>query len=276
MIIQLTDAGTALQAAATSPLTMTSFKLGTGVNYVPSGAQTDIQGSTVYTGLPGLPIYENQNTLKYPVYLGDSLGPYTYGEIGLFFGNVLYAICVFDEMITKYPLDPVANTGGAVVTDLYVPIVSTNYEMYANSTQANTYKISVLESVAELPYSRTTTTNFFVIQSLPRPFLAFTDRVGEWSFSDWRVQGTKDVLPGGDLTSLIISKAPDFYVTPNMIIQVTSGQDFGLCRQVKTLTADGNGDLVIGLDVPLARNITVGSTVVILSSTNELFQGGNF
>lgn len=275
MIIQMTDAGAALQAAATSPLTMTSFRLGTGVNYVPSASQTSLQGAIVYTGLPGNPIYENQNTLKYPIYLGDSIGPVTYGEIGLYYNNTLYAVCVYEVLVTKYPLDPVTNTGGAIVTDFYVPIVSTNYEMYADTTQANTYKASVLSSVAALPYSTTTTTNFFVIQGQPRPFLAFTDRVGEWNFSDWRPQGKKEVL-GGDLTTLVVDKTPDFYVTDKMIVQATSGQDFGLCRQLKTVTLNGNGDLVLGLDVPLARNISVGEEVTIFSSTNELFQGGTF
>lgn len=275
MIIQITDAGAALQAAATSPLVMTSFVLGTGVNYVPSQSQTAIQGNPVYTGLPGSPVMENQNTLKYPIYVGDSIGPVTYGEIGLFYNATLYAICVFEVLLTKLPLDPVANTGGATLTDFYVPIVSSNYEMYANSVQANTYKASVLESVAELPYSRTTTTNFFVVKGQPRPFLAFTDRVGEWNFSDWRPQGKKTVM-SGDLTSLVVSQAPDFYVTDKMIVQVTSGQDFGLCRQTTSVTQNGSGDLVLGLDVPLARPISAGEEVTILSSTNELFQGGNF
>lgn len=276
MIVQLTDAGAALQAVATSPLVMTSFVLGTGVNYVPNTAQTALQGTPVYTGLPGTPTYHNQNTLKYPLYLGSSLGPFTYGEIGLFYNATLYAICVFDTLVTKTPLDPVANTGGSVVTDFYVPIVSTNYEMYANTVQSNTYKVSVLSSVAELPYSTSTTTNIFVIQNLPRPFLAFTDRVGEWNFTDARSQGTKTVMAGSDLTSLVLSASPNFYVTPKMIIQIISGQDFGLCRQVTSVNMNGNGDLVIGLDAPLARPITPGEQVAVISSTNELFSGGSF
>lgn len=275
MIIQITNAGAALQAAATSPLTMTSFRLGSGSNYVPSASQTALQGTTVYTGLPGAPVQENQNTLKYPIYLGASLGPLTYGEIGLYYNNTLFAICVFELLVTKLPLDPVANTGGAVLTDFYVPIVSTNYEMYADTVQANTYKASVLTSVAALPYSTTTTTNFFVIQGQPRPFLAFTDRVGEWNFSDWRPQGKKTVV-SGDLTSLVLTANPDFYTTEKMIIQVTSGQDFGLCRQLTSVTVNGSGNLVVGLDVPLARAITAGAEVTIFSSTNELFQGGTF
>ena len=275
MIIQLTDAGAALQAAATSPLTMTSFRLGTGSNYVPSGSQTDLQGSVVYTGLPGHPVLENQNTLKYPLYIGDSIGPVTYGEIGLYYNSTLYAICVYEVLVTKLPLDPVLNTGGASVTEFYVPIVSSNYEMYVNSAQANTYKASVLSSVADLPFSTTTTTNFFVIQGQPRPFIAFTDRVGEWNFSDWRAQGDKTIL-SGDLNTLVVARNPDFYVTPKMIVQVTSGQDFGLCRQTESVTMDGNGDLVLGLDVPLGRAITPGEKVTLFSNTNELFMGGTF
>jgi hypothetical protein len=275
MIIQLTNAGAALQSAATSPLVMTSFRLGTGVNYVPDMGQTQLQGSTVYTGLPGLPVYENQNTLKYPLYMGDNIGPLTYGEIGLFYNNTLYAICVFDTLVTKLPLDSVGNTGGASVTDFYVSIVSANYEMYANSAQANTYKVSVLASVAELPQSTTTTTNLFVIQDIPRPFLAYTDRIGEWHFDGWRSQGVKSVVDC-DLTSIVLTASPDFYVTLGMMIQVTSGTDFGLCRQITSVTLDGNGDQVLGLDVPLARPINDSNTVKVLSNVNELFQGGSF
>lgn len=275
MIVQLTNAGAALQASATSPLVMTSFALGTGYNYVPDAAQVALQGSTVYSNLPGLPVYDNQNMVKYPIYLGDSIGPITYGEIGLFHNATLFAICVFETLVTKNPLDAVANTGGSVVTDMYVPLASANYEMYANTVQANTYKASVLKSVAELPNSRTTTTNLFVIQNIPKPFLAYTDRIGEWHFDGWRPQGVKTVM-SSDIHTLIVPVAPNFYITPGMMIQATSGQDFGTCRHVKTLSTNGGGNLVIGLDAPLGRPLTPGTTVTILSNIHEVFQGGSF
>lgn len=275
MIVQITNQGTVLQEAATAPLVMTSFVLGAGFNYVPDQAQNALHGNTVYTGLPGLPVIANQNTIKYPLYLGDTLGPFTYGEIGLFYNTTLYAVCVFDTLVTKNPLDPIAHTGGAVVNDLYVPIVSTNYEMYANNAQANAFKASVLSSVAELPYSRTTTTNLFVIQALPKAFLAYTDRVGEWHFDGWRTQGVKTVV-SGDLNTLVVNQNPNFYIREMMMVQVMSGQDFGLCREIASVSLDGNGDLVLGLTVPLPRSITAGTQLTVLSSTNELFQGGTF
>lgn len=275
MIVQLTNAGAALQALATAPLVMTSFSLGTGYNYTPDVAQTSLQGSVVYSNLPGLPVYDNQNMVKYPIYMGDSIGPITYGEIGLYHNATLFAVCVFDTLVTKNPLDAVANTGGSVVTDMYVPLASSNYEMYANTVQANTYKASVLKSVAELPNSRTTTTNFFVVQNQPKPFLAYTDRVGEWHFDGWRPQGTKSII-SSDLQTLVVPVNPDFYVTPGMIVQATSGQDFGTCRHIKTVSYNGNGNKVLGLDAPLGRPLTPNTTVVILSNIHELFQGGSF
>lgn len=275
MIVQITNQGAILQAAATAPLVMTSFVLGAGVNYVPDPTQVNIQGNAVYTGLPGLPVIANQNTIKYPLYLGDNLGPFTYGEVGLFYNSTLYAICVFDTLVTKNPLNPVTHTGGAVVTDIYVPIVSSNYEMYANNVQANAFKASVLSSVAELPYSQTTTNNLFVIQDLPKAFLAYTDRVGEWHFDGWRTQGKKNLV-SGDLNTLVLEPTPDFYVQDKMMIQVMSGQDFGLCREIASVTLDGSGNQVVGLTVPLSRAITAGTEISVLSSTNDLFQGGSF
>lgn len=275
MIVQLTSAGAALQAAATAPLVMTSFALGTAYNYVPSTSQTGLQGATVYSNVPGLPVYDNQNMVKYPIYLGDTLGPMTYGEIGLFYNATLYAICVFDTPVTKNPLDPVLNTGGAYLTDMYVPLASTNYEMYANSVQANTYKASVLRAVAELPTPSETTTNLFVVQNLPKPFLAYTDRIGEWVFDGWRTQGER-LVTSSTISVLVIPSTPDFYVTVGMIVQAMSGQDFGTCRQIKTLTNDGSGNTVIGLDAPLGRPLTVGTTVAILSNIHEVYQGGSF
>jgi hypothetical protein len=79
-----------------------------------------------------------------------------------------------------------------------------------------------------------------------------------------------------DLTSIVLTASPDFYVTLGMMIQVTSGTDFGLCRQITSVTLDGNGDQVLGLDVPLARPINDSNTVKVLSNVNELFQGGSF
>ena len=275
MITQITNAGAALQAAATAPLVMTGFVLGSGSNYVPTSSQTALQGSTIYTGLPGAPVQENQNTLKYPVYLGDNLGPFQFGEIGLYYGSTLFAICVFDTLISKFPLDVNLNTGGSLITDVYVPIVSTNYEMYSNTSQANTYKASVLTSVAELPYSDSALTNFFVIQSLPKPFLAYTDRVGEWHFDGYRSQGVGTVV-ACDLNTITISLATGFYVSADMIVQAISGSDFGLCRRVESVTMTGAGNYVLGLDVPLARALTINEEVRILSSTNELIQGGSF
>ncbi|MGF3930157.1 phage tail protein, partial [Staphylococcus aureus] len=91
MFIQLTNAGKAIIAAATGPIKITSFKLGSAYGYIPQATDTNIHGTTIYEGIPSDPFVVNPNVVKYGAYLDYNLGPFDFGEIGYFVGNTLFA-----------------------------------------------------------------------------------------------------------------------------------------------------------------------------------------
>ena len=271
-LIQLTDAGVALMESATAPIVATHYKLGTQSGYVPEMIQTDLKGMLVHAGIPSAPVVEDSNNIKYSVVLSPTVGPFLFGEVGLFVGETLFAMCVFEISEEKLPYNPTDSTGGAYTLDIYLPMVGDNYEMWANVTQANTFKVSVVRGPEALPVSVSAVPNIYVIQGFTtadKSFLAYTDRVGLWNFDGYNTL-TEVLISGGgtDVISVAASELPDFVTyTPNQyIIQLISGPQYGACRYVTGITT---GDpLFLHLNAPLAKAVTAGERIRVLRQFN--------
>jgi len=264
--IQITDAGLALMQSAVEPIVLTSFKLGTGVNYIPTGGQTALQGSIVYTGVPGAPEIQDGNTALYPILLAADIGPYTFGEVGYYYNTTLFAVLVFEHTITKSPLDEVAGTGGPIVIDAFLPMVGANYQMWANVAQSNTNRASVVSGPEGLPYSVNSNPNLYIVQAVgsAKPFLAYTDRQGLWNFDAWNEQLSTSTLHSST-TAITIDPTDWATVTyggsDTVIMQVGTGQNAAVCRYVTAVSADGSGNTVLTLNAPMTRALVDGTVV---------------
>lgn len=269
MLTQLTSYGVTVMQTASAPITLTSYKLGSASNYVPSPTQTDIQGALIATGAPALPVVETSNFVRYYVELANSAGPYQFGEIGLYLGNQLFAICVLDSPLVKIPLDPNTNTGGAIIIDFNVPSVGLNYQMWTNTAQSNTTKVSQVAGPEELPQVVGTAPNLYVVDSTngTKPFLAYTDHNGLWSFDSYSEIGVVQcvdadqqtlTITGADAEALEIGGGP----VSNLLVQIADGDAFASCRWINNAVLDGpSGNLILQFNSPIFKDIQSSARV---------------
>ena len=78
------------------------FKLGSAHNYDVAPLDMDIRGSSVYEGNILSVTQYDHNTIRVTLHLESSVGPFEFGEIGLYTDTgVLFALCSYPTMQTK-------------------------------------------------------------------------------------------------------------------------------------------------------------------------------
>lgn len=87
-------------------LLLTQYKIGSSYDYEPLPSQTDIYGTTLLTefsknALPMSMTRANQDKIVLTIVLNQYVGPFTFGEAGIFFENKLFAILVYKLPIEK-------------------------------------------------------------------------------------------------------------------------------------------------------------------------------
>jgi hypothetical protein len=271
MIIQLTAAGQALLEASTGPVIITSFQLGSGFNYIPQASDTALHGTLIYTGTPTQPLAVSGNIVKYSGYLDYPLGPFSFGEMGLFVGTTLFALAANQVLIPKVALTS-TSVGNAIRLDSYVSVVGTNYEMFLDLAEtSNSFRVAVLGSVDQLPQPQNATPNVYTISgatSQQSAFFAYTDRAGLWSFDAYAYANqAQATVVGFDSQSVTIAIAD--YV-PGMspayfgaaILEFSTGALYGLCRYIQTAVISG-GNVTLGFASPLAIQPVVGDKFIV-------------
>lgn len=271
MIVQLTAAGQALLEGNTGPVTVTSFQLGSAYGYIPEPSDTGIHGTLIYTGVPSSPLAVSANLVVYSSYLDYDLGPFEFGEIGLFVGTTLFALATGSVPISK--LAPNAGTSGnAIRIDEYVSVVGTNYQMWLNLAESsNAFQMAVLTSPDLLPQSSQAIPNAYVISGVVNSqvaFLAYTDKLGLWNFDAYQY-GSQVSAPITASDSQSVTIALDDYVSEmdpqyfgQVILEFTSGALYSTCRYVQTAITSGNF-VTLGFDSQIAKQPAVGDTITV-------------
>lgn len=101
----ITDAG--LEAASIAGefgpyVKITSFKIGSGVNYTPERSQTALNGTELYSSAPTSYTVIDVNTSQIMCIMSNLVGPFMFGEVGLYLEDgTLFAICVWDTLQEK-------------------------------------------------------------------------------------------------------------------------------------------------------------------------------
>jgi hypothetical protein len=272
MLVQLTNAGAALLNANTGPITLTAFKLGSAFGYIPEPTDTNIHGSLIYSGVPSSPIAANANIVKYSAYLDYNLGPFTFGELGLFTSTgVLFALATGSEAIQKIQLTS-GDPGNSIRIDVYLSMVNQNYEMWLDMAESNNeFRLAVLGSVDQLPPPQSATPNAYIISgasSSQSSFMAYTDRLGLWNFDAYAYanQATATIV-GFDFQSVTIALS-DYVpgMTPAylgaIILEFVTGALYGICRYVQTAVISG-GLVTLGFDNVLSMTPIVGDKFTV-------------
>jgi hypothetical protein len=278
MRVQLTNAGAALLNANSGPIQVSSYKLGSAFGYVPDPTDTNIHGTLVYTGAPSQYFVVNSNVVKYSVVLDYSLGPFNFGEIGLFTSTgVMFALATGDELLSKIP---VTSTGGnAVRADIYLSMVNQNYEMwleYPDST--NEFRMAVLQSVDQLPPTSQASPNAYIVSGAilagnagqQSAFLAYTDQSGLWNFDAYAFANQQEAtIVAADGLSVTINNtdysaaiAASYF--GELICQFSTGTNFSICRYVRAVV-EGSTQTVISFYNPLMQVPIVGDKIIFFA-----------
>lgn len=276
MIISLTDAGIAALQSAVTPLILQSYKLGSAYGYIPATTDTDIHGTLIYQGAPSAPVVINANVVKYQFYLDFTLGPFDFGEFGLYMQNGdLFALATGNSLISKTPITTTPGSGNAIRVDAYLSMVGGSFNMWVDQTESNELRLAVLPSVDQLPPSKDAIPNCYVItgaSSSQSSFQAYTDGMGLWNFDCYKYSttfnGAYTITASTPLSVTIARSAYNDDIDANYfgqnIIQFNSGNDYGICRYVSNVIVNAT-TVVIEFLTPLALQPAVGDTFIYFS-----------
>jgi len=294
MRIALTSAGIAALQSATQPVVLGSYKLGDGIGYIPDINDTDIHGTEVASGVPQKPIVVNANVLRYSTFIGRTVGPFQFGEIGLFLQNGdLFALACDDVLYDKESIGS-DGEGNSVSLDAYVSISNGNFDIWIDLGMNNELRLPTIPSVDQLPPSHDAIPNIYAVTpatSSQSTFLAYTDRNGLWMFDAYKfgsTVGTPIPIKSATTNSLTFDIA--YYDTNwvsnylgQLIIEFASGQCYSICRNVSAVINNGSdftvtfstalliqpavGDLVIRFN---REGLTTSSLILPVATTTEL------
>jgi hypothetical protein len=270
MNFQLTDYAVALLNANTGPITLNTYTLGSAYNYIPAPGDTDIHGSLVFNGTPSVPVAVNANIIKYSIYLDYNVGPFSFGEIGLYVGNNLFALGAASELINKIQVGQ--TLGNSIRIDIYLSMVGTNYQMWFDLAESNNeFRVAIINSPDQLPQSADATPNVYIVEgadSSQSATLAYTDRIGLWNFDAYQfIPVASATILGFDSKSVTIALT-DYKsaMTPTyfgeVLLEFITGELYSACRYVKTVVATGT-TATLGFQTALAKTPIVGDRFAI-------------
>ena len=269
MILQLTDYAVGVLATNPTPQ-LDAFKIGSAYNYVPQPTDTDIHGTTLFTGMIAPPSVLNANVVRYTVAMDTSVGDFNWGEVAFFYQGQLFALAVGNSLQAKTKVG--ATTGNQARLDAFLTVVGTNYSMIVDQADsANQFQMATLSTIDQLPPSNQATPNAYIISgasATQSSFIAYTDRNGLWNFDAFQYSsGTPATITASDNQSVTIALA-DYVaaMTPayfgQVALEFTSGRLYSICRYVKTAIQSGSF-VTLGFQTPLAIVPQVGGKIMV-------------
>lgn len=246
MNFQITQA--ALDALAIDPgLRPSIYKLGSGTGYTPSPTDTGLHGGQIAQGNLSPEDIVSGNVIRYSVILPYDVGPFDFGEVGLYTdGGLLFALGVTDTVMHKTtsasPEGP-----NAIRLDAYLSSIGSVYDMWLDVAEtSNAFQMAVLNSVDQLPTGANSVPAAYIVRGkgLGDSFRAYTDGNGLWNFDEYVVGDTEATVVTADLISLTLPLAAYFGYTGitsdgDMLIEFSSGQNFSTVRIVHNAVISG-------------------------------------
>jgi len=260
-----------------SQLKLGQFVLGSAFNYIPEPTETNIRGDVIWAGSSAGPEVATANLIKYTTYVDNSVGDFYWGEFGLFTKTgELFALSTSDSLIKKFKQGQGTN-GNDLRIDIFISMVGADYTMWLDvADSSDNFQVSSVRSVDALAPSRGSNPNIFVVQPTPNQsaFLAYTDRLGLWSFDQYQFNPeNSEVLkyPVVSSSTFYVSVKAIHYHEDNpayfgeKILQFTTGVNYSICRNILSVVPGPDGTVVLQFRTPLAIRPSVGDKFVVLS-----------
>lgn len=247
MNFQLTDYGVNLFKTAPTPPVLDMFRIGSAFNYLPASTDTNIRGTLLDQGTPGLPVVISANVIRYSVLMDTSIGTFQYGECGLFYQGQLVALGA--ESTLRDKIKAGVTDGNLRRIDAYLSEVGLNFDMNSDQAESsNAFRLSRLQSVDMLPQVGNTSVNAFVIagqSSAQSAVMAFTDKQALWNFTDYAFGIAQSATVTAVTTNSVTIAAADYSenIRPDyrgeIIMQLASGPLYSICRFIDNAQVSG-------------------------------------
>lgn len=279
----VTTAG--IQAAADAELggyklVVPSFRVGSSYGYTPSVDDENLHGALLYTGSTSNFYVDGDGQIHYTCWMDDTVGPFAYGEVGLFLADgTLFALGTHESPQAK--ANSTTNTRGNVVSiDTIIEIANGQAVIEAVINEIAEAKFLRLAAVAQLLPPLTSPSNAYLIDETDdygNAILAYRADDTAWSFSTHGgrilADGVAATLSSTTVTSNQIGDLPGDPGTPprgRYIVLFTSGNFAGEARVVTTLDRDTD---TIGWDEPFVGSGAAGDQFVVLQSSMSYYAG---
>lgn len=268
--IAITDIGTNAAIAVMEggyKLSVATFKLGDAFGYTPLQSDTALHGATVYTAAITEIIKTNPKEVTFKVVLGSNVGPFNYGEIGLYLATgELFALVTLDTLRSKQA------TTGADKGDTFrinIPITLDNVLESIEFTEVSVVQteLAEVESVNALPEANSAPANTYLITNThqKRRTVAVSAALNnKWYFLDYNplVEGVVTASTPGVVTFTFNGNLPTMNLVGDYILQGSSGSLVSQAVLALTMVANSDTQYTFTYDVSVV-GFALGSTVQV-------------
>lgn len=225
-------------------LSVTTFKLGSGVAYSPQKSQTGLIGQEVYSNNITSISKVNSDRLDFRIMLNSNIGDFTFGEVGIYTNQgTLFAIMSLDNLFLKRA-DSGIDKGNSY--EIVIPVkfdTKTATISVANSGTSVAYLHEVV-NIQNLPIASTAFTNTMLLKDhlYGQKTIAFSATDDDlWYFSNYTMEVSDAEVQSVDPAnfSFIIQyngTIADLNNVGDLIWQVQEGVTQSICGYVDKIT----------------------------------------
>ena len=242
---------------------MSEFKVGSAFAYTPESTMTDLQGAILFTGVPSSELVE-EGVWLYEAVMDQSVGPFYWGEVGLYRNGVLFAIGCSSTQIWKGATENSVQGNNATIQVYLHANAAESIAQIGNSS--NELNVHVAPGVSSLPPAHLAYPNVIAVPSPldPECSTLATALGGVWSLSGWSITRYQGALVSATASTLTLpSSISPPTASGEYIVVILTGRSAGLIRSVV-----GYDSLArrITLDAPLPITPLATDTVRVLQS----------
>lgn len=240
MILTVTSAGLQAIAAAGAPggplVNITQYKLGDAYGYTPAVTDTALHGSLLYTGTPLNYSVLGNNSVDYTLYMDTSVGPFAFGEVGLYLSNgVLFAL----GSLTTPQAKTTGGTGNIINVDAILQVTNIAPVIQFNLPSSANARLLYVAHLVNLPTPPTANSNAYLTGDVDdgnNIIYALQYNATKWNFPTHQIatvaNGIVATATTTNITSTNISALLPWTSSGKLIIQFTTGALAGYTRML--------------------------------------------
>jgi len=254
-------------AIATGPyVQLPTFRVGSGFGYTPNSGDTAIHGTLLHTGSVSSVTTINNDTIHVIVTLDQSVGDFSFGEIGLYSTDgFLFALGTLPTLQNKRATVTGVQVGDVIKLDIYIVQTGVGAAVNVVLTSVTNAQLVTIPSVDSLIPPIVSGSNAYLTSDLDyagAQILAMADTDYFWTFPGFRRMFSGTSTSVGTTTTLECSALTANDVNDvsagRYIVEITSGTYAGYCRNV---TAKAGSTITWA--TPFPANVANGVTFTV-------------